>query len=340
MRYQKLLIKPLAIFIMLTCLPVGANAAQGVIKIPPSPILHIQMLLKRRLVAKDQIKNVRLNARSQISSAQTALELSRLRAQNDNNNLQKAWRNEAKGLSDLNDTTKNYYNNKKSAQQAQRTMREVYEQSEAKIAYLTQEIKNIENEIEVTRVNWANQYGAQLLDAAIYTNKAVKEVNDRYRPLIAMVQKRINREKTALMIEKNNLQGIKAKALKETQQTMAWVTKTKNMVNKAHSAAGSSWHVDTGSYGDIKAELENADSSKKQLKLAISQAKVIGGLIASEIAIATAKVESQAARLQSAMDELVALQSQNNSEAAVFTQKQQMIRTLSSLVRGPVRYKN
>jgi hypothetical protein len=341
MSYTKYIIKSLAIFILLACIPVGVHAGVGdVVKMPPSPLIHIQMLLKRRLVAKDKIKNVQLNARSQISRAQTTLELSRIRAQSDNNSLQNAWRNEAKGLADLNNTTKRYYDNKKTAQRAQQTMREVYELSEAKITALTQEILEIENEIEVTRVNWANQYGAQLLDAAVYTKTAVKEINNRFRPLIAVVQKRINREQTALLMAKNNLQSVKIKAFKESQETMAWVTQNQNMVRKAKAATGSSWHVDTGSYGDIKAELERQASTKKQLKLALSQAKVIGGLIASEIAIATAKVESQAARLQSVMDELVALQIQNNNEAGEYTQKQQMIRTLSSLVRGPVNYNN
>ncbi|MBF0445854.1 MAG: hypothetical protein HQL68_09695 [Magnetococcales bacterium] len=325
---------------MLVCIPMEAHAVDDVVKIPPSPLIQIQMLLNRRLEVKDQIKNVQLDARSKISRAQTTLELSRLRAQNDNNNLQYAWRNEAKGLSDLSNTTKRYYNNQKTAQQAQQTMREVYELSETKIAALTQEIKQIEIEIEVTRLNWANQYGAQLLDAAAFTKTAVNEVNDRYRPLIAMAQKIVNREQTALMMAKNSLQSVKIKAFKESQQTMAWVTQNQNMVKKAQAASGSSWHVDTGSYSDIKAELELENTTKNQLKLALSQAKVIGGLIASEIAIATAKVESQAARLQSAMDDLVALQAENNNEAGVYTQKQQLIRTLSSLVRGPVQYNN
>ncbi|MBF0383993.1 MAG: hypothetical protein HQL69_23495 [Magnetococcales bacterium] len=310
------------------------------INMPPSPLVHIQLLLKRRLAIKDQIKSVQLHARNQISRAQTKLQLSRLRAQNDNNNLQNAWRHEAKGLSDLNNTTRSYYDNQQSAKTAQQTMRQVYEVSEAQIATLTHEIKQIENDIEVTRITWANQYGAQLLDAAVYTQKAIKEVNDRYRPILAIAQKRINKEQAALMMAKNILQRVKIKAYKESQQTMAWVTENQNRVRKAQAAAGSSWHVDRGSYGDIRAELELQSTTKKQLKLALSQAKVVGGLIASEIAVATAKVESQAARLQAAMDAMVILQTENNNEVSFYAQKQQLIRTLSSLVRGPVQYNN
>ncbi len=332
----------LLILIFVACIPLTATASDSLetLQLPPTPLRQINGLLKQREMAKEQIKITQLKARTLISRAQLKLEQSRQGAKNSDKNLKNRWESSAASLADLDEINQQYHDNKKAAKIAQETMREVYLLSESRIAQIKKQIAAIEQQVERIRAAWTNKNGAMVLDVARQTKDQILTIKNNFAELISREQQKVNREQAALLAAENNLRNVNIKASHKTQKTLSWVTEKQNNVKQAVEKSGESWHISNGSYGDIQSELDLVTDTKEQARLAISQAKVIGGLIAAEVAIAQAKVASQKARLNSKLKFLASLQAKSDMETGVYTPKQNLINSLTTLVRGPVQYNN
>ncbi|MBF0358810.1 MAG: hypothetical protein HQL70_09400 [Magnetococcales bacterium] len=342
MNYLKPITHGLLILIFIASTPFAATASDilETLQLPPTPLRQINELLKKREMAKEQIKITQLKARTLISRAQRKLEESRQGAKNSDKNLKNSWENSATSLSDLAVINQQYHDNKKAAKIAQETMREVYLLSESRIVQINEQIAMIEHEIESIRAEWTNKHGAQVLDVARQTKDQILKVKNSFTELITRAQQKVNREQAALLAAENNLRNVNIIASNKTQKTLNWVAEKQNSVKQAVEKSGESWHISRGSYGDIQSELDLVTETKDQARLAISQAKVIGGLIAADVAIAQAKVESQKAKLNKELRILASLQAKSEMEIGVYNPKQNLINNLTTLVRGPVQYNN
>jgi hypothetical protein len=342
MNYLKPVTHGLLILIFVACTPFTATASGNLetLQLPPTPLRQINGLLKQREMAKEQIKITQLKARTLISRAQLKLEQSRRGAKSSDKNLKSRWESSAASLADLDEINQQYHDNKKAAKIAQETMREIYLLSESRIAQLNKQIAMIEQAIEKTRATWTNKHGAVVLDVARQTKGQILTIKNNFAERITRAQQKVNREQAALLAAENNLRNVNIKASHKTQKTLSWVTEKQNNVKQAEQNSGESWHISRGSYGDIQSELDLITDTKEQARLAISQAKVIGGLIAAEVAIAQAKVESQKARLNKELKFLTALQTKSDMETGIYSPKQNLINSLTTLVRGPVQYNN
>jgi hypothetical protein len=342
MNYHKYITLQLLALAVVSFLPFVGHAADYVptIQLPPSPLPQIHSMLKQRDAAQEQIKIIQLKSRTLITEAQIKLERSRSGATSSDSKLQDAWQNGASSLDDLNSASQKYHDNKDNSQIAMETMREVFRQSEASIAVINQQIMHIEQKVETIRASWANKHAAEVLDVARQTEQTVQKIQARFGKWVAIAQEKINKTQQALAEATNRLHTTTASATKETQQTLSWVSEQQEIAKQAQIKSGGSWHIENGSYSDMQENLNWAKVTKNRAKLAISQAKVVGGLVEAEVAIAQARVESLQARLREDVGALGVIQTKSNRELGRYAQKQELIQTLTSLVRGPVQYKN
>jgi hypothetical protein len=327
---------------LVTLLPLTGHTSgrQIAAPLPPSPMPQINAMLNIRSAAIEQIKVIQLKARTLISRAEVKLERARIQSKTSSDSLENSWNSRSGSLSDLDQAAQQYKDTQESSKLARQTMQEVFLFSESKIGEIKQQIKQVEHEIEQIRVTWVQRHGAKILDVARELKKRTLEAQIKGGREVSSAQSLVTQTNREIATAKNHLKAIQHKALQESHKMRLWVKEQEKSAKQAQSKTGQAWGRNSGSYGEMRQELEGVRTAENQLKLANSQAQVVQGLVEAEIAVSQARIESLQARLRSERGTLGMAKIKSNKELGIQSQREEIIRTLSSLVRGPLQYKN
>ena len=342
MLYCKHIARLLIVLLFILHIPTYGNATESFpdLQLPPSPLARIHDMLNARQLAKEQIKSIQLQARTLIAETQAEMDSARNKTKIYDNQLINAWKSSKASLSDLNSASEQFQDQEKNSHLAMETMREIYRQSEIEIEKINRQVAQIEKDIEQIRSQWTGQYGAMVLDVARENEQRIQKTKAHSLGAVFTAREQVSNTKALLVSARKNLQQIQQKAQHETQQFATWVQKQQQVAKQAEAKNGNAWYQDSGSFSDMQRELEWSKIAKNRAELAVSQAKVMDGLIAAEIAVAQAKIESLEARLHAENNTLSALENSNNLEINQVSERQELLRALTTLVQGPLRYSN